>query len=113
MIKELKLKHRQKKNLKGKNGVKLRKYLEKRCHCSGKIFQYKNVYNKFPIRTQLRQMKINRVSVDHVWIECEDLYKYFLKGEAITFIADVYFYCRNNGTRAYSLCNLQNIKTIK
>lgn len=113
MLEQLRLKHRQKWNQKMRNRFKLKKYIGKQCECSAQIFQYKNVYNKFPIRTQLREVKVNKIDVDHVWVVQEELYNFFLKDDFISFLADIYIYTRKNGSLAYGLSNLQEIKMIE
>jgi len=103
---------------KKKNGNK--KMHRNLCKLEGKniivrarIRNFSNVWNKNRISACLIHLIINKLKIDHMWVNNDVLYQNYLPHDLIKFHAKIFCYRRRDGELGFTLCDLKKIELIK
>lgn len=99
-----------------RNRVKLRKDNDKWVNCIGLISQYDiySLYNPYiQSRVCLTHVSVGKRSFEHIWVSSEQIYQNFLKHDIIQFKAKIKPYRRKDGSMAFGLHEINNIKLLK
>lgn len=99
-----------------RNRVKLRRDNNRWVNCIGIISQY-DIYSLYnpnkPSRICLTNVSIGNRIFEHIWVSSEKIYQNFLKHDVIQFRAKIKPYRRRDGSMAFGLREINNIKLIK
>ncbi len=96
----------------------LRPKLQHRCTCCAKICVRSQVLVSFGVndsnneRILLKDLKVEEISIDHIWVKCEELndVKRYRKGLTITFTALISSYQKIGGRVGIGLFDIKDIE---